>query len=54
MGKIFEKWNKGGNQEELKAQERKKKKPGNNGMKLVQRDREEGTGEEGVQICTSR
>lgn len=25
MGKIFEKWNKGGNQEELKAQERKKK-----------------------------
>lgn len=26
MGKIFEKWNKGGNQEELKAQERKKKK----------------------------
>lgn len=54
MGKIFEKWNKGGNQEELKAQERKKKNPGNNGMKLVQRDREEGTGEEGVQICTSR
>ena len=55
MGKIFEKWNKGGNQEELKEQERNKKKnPGNNGMKLVQRDREEGTGEEGVQICTSR
>ena len=26
MGKIFEKWTKGGNQEELKAQERKKKK----------------------------
>lgn len=31
---------------------KKKKNPGNNGMKLVQRDREEGTGEEGVEICT--
>ena len=34
------------------TREKKKKNPGNNGMKLVQRDREEGTGEEGVEICT--
>lgn len=27
MGKIFAKWNIGGNQEEFQAQEKKKKKP---------------------------
>lgn len=50
MGKIFERWNKGGNQEEFQAQE--------NILEIMVYSKSTGTqrickGEEGIQICTS-